>query len=220
MGRRVDDGSPWTPVFTSLPPLAPWWLHLLLPFCPVSILLLPYSNGHWQLLTGGDKAEAEGESEGFPHVWICYTRSRRQGPIIVQVLKPGTSLLPISPSLRRVFLSARESLSSLQGWTWRHQHTVQQCLWSVSIFYSVFCRRERTEAHHPAIALLESWSSSFIPILQASIWLKSWVLKMEHALALLEVLLRHKHGSLHLHFWLVVPGESRRISASEQMWLV
>lgn len=43
--------------------------------------------------------------------------------------------------------------------------------------------------------------------------LKSWVPKLEHALVLLEGLLRHKLGSSLLYFWLAGP-------TSKQMWLV
>lgn len=57
MGRTVDEGGLWTPGFTSPPPLAPCCLHLSLTFCLVSVSPLPYSNGHGQLLIGGDKTE-------------------------------------------------------------------------------------------------------------------------------------------------------------------
>lgn len=208
MGRTVDEGGRWTPGFTSPPPLAPCCLHLSLTFCLVSVSPLPYSNGHWQLLIGGDKTQSW-RWEGRIFTWCAVSEASHHCP----TLKPGTALLPISHFLKGVSLRPGESSSLLQGLTWWCQHTAQQQVWSLSTFYSIFCRRGCPGTHYATHTRLENIMFLLYPpeFWELLMFLKSWVPKLEHVLALLEGLLRHKLGSSLLYFWLAGPGKSWRI---------
>lgn len=162
-------------------------------------------DSYWLAVT---RQSAEGESEGFSTPGAASEASHH-----CPTLKPGTALLPISPFLKGISLRPGESSSLPQGLTWRHRHIAQQQVWPLSTFYSICCGKGCPGAHYAARACLENMMLLLYPpeCWELPICLKSWVSKLEHTLAQLGGLLRHKLGSSLLYFRLAGPGESWRI---------
>lgn len=209
MGRTVDEGGLWTPGFTSPPPLAPCCLHLSLTFCLVSISPLPYSNGHWQLLIGGDKTEH----------WrwerrIFHTRCSKWGLTSLSHPKAWHRLAPyFSLSKADLFETWGKFISSARAHLMTPTQPSSRCDHYQHFTLSFAGGSVQELTMHAAHAHLENMMLLLYPpeCWGLLICLKSRVPKLEHALALLGGLLRHKLGSSLLYFWLVGPGESWRI---------
>lgn len=118
MGRTVDEGGLWTPGFTSPPPPAPaaCTSHSLSASSafPRSLTVMAIDS-YWLAVT---RQSVEGESKGFSTPGTASEASHH-----CPTLKPGTALLPISPSLKGISLRPGESSSLPQGLTWWHRHS-------------------------------------------------------------------------------------------------